>query len=375
MATYIHELDDWPNFRWSRERLDDRIAEVRHRQGRLVGRMESLGFKLREEATLSSRTEEVLKSSEIEGEILSRGQVRSSVARRLGIDIGVLAVADRHVEGIVEMVLDATENYAGAFTKERLFSWHAALFPTGYSGLTKITVGAWRTDRSGPMQVVSGPIGKERVHYEAAAASRLEAEMEAFLHWFNDDDGKIDPVLKAGIAHLWFVTIRPFEDGNGRIGRAITDMALARSERSKQRFYSMSVQIRREQSKYYDYLEDTQKGDLEITTHLEWFVECLDRALTGAETILTDVLTKARFWERHAGATLNERQRAIINRLLDGFEGKLNSSKWAKLAKCSQDTALRDIDDLVRQGILTKDPAGGRSTSYSLSTLDDGGNY
>ena len=367
MTTYIYDLEDWPHFRWSRERLADRLAAVRHRQGRLVGRMEGLGFRLREESTLNSRTEEVLKSSEIEGETLDRDQVRSSVANRLWIDIGVFTSPDRHVDGVVEMVLDATENYATPLTEERLFGWHAALFPTGYSGLRKIEVGAWRTDKVGQMQVVSvTPKGREQVHYEAPPAARIEQEMAAFLDWFNDEDSKTEPVLKAGIAHLWFVTIHPFEDGNGRIGRAITDMALARSEGSRQRFYSMSAQIRRERSRYYDYLEETQKGDLDITSHLEWFVECLDRALTGAETILANVLEKARFWERHADAALNERQRTIVNRLLDGFEGKLNSSKWAKLAKCSQDTALRDIDDLVRQGILTKDAAGGRSTSYSL---------
>jgi Fic family protein len=366
MTTYIHELDDWPNFRWSKERLADLLAGVRHRQGRLVGRMEGLGLRLREEATLGSRTEEVLKSSEIEGENLDRNQVRSSVARRLGIDIGLRLAPDRHVDGVVEMMLDATENFASKLTKERLFGWHAALFPTGYSGLLKIEVGGWRTDTLGPMQVVSNRGGRERVHYEAPPAARLDREMDAFLRWFNNEDAAIDPVLKAGIAHLWFVTIHPFEDGNGRIGRAIADMALARSERTKHRFYSMSAQIRRERSKYYDYLEDTQKGDLEITPHLIWFVECLDRALTGAETMLAGVLGKARFWERHAAAALNARQRAILNRLLDGFEGKLTSSKWAKLAKCSQDTALRDIDDLARQGILIKDAAGGRSTSYSL---------
>ena len=367
MATYIYDLEDWPHFRWSRERLADRLAAVRHRQGRLVGRMEGLGFKLREEATLNSRTEEVLKSSEIEGETLNRDQVRSSVANRLGIDIGVLTAPDRHVNGVVEMVLDATENYAAPLTKERLFGWHAALFPTDYSGLRKIEVGRWRTDTVGPMQVVSiTSKGREQVHYGAPPAARIEQEMAAFLNWFNDEDVATEPVLKAGIAHLWFVTIHPFEDGNGRIGRAITDIALARSEGSKQRFYSMSSQIRRERNRYYDHLEDTQKGDLDITSYLDWFVECLDRALTGAETILATVLDKARFWERHADAALNARQRNMINRLLDGFEGKLNSSKWAKLAKCSQDTALRDIDDLLRQGILTKDAAGGRSTSYSL---------
>jgi Fic family protein len=330
--------------------------------------MERLGFTLRAEATLQTRTEEVLKSSEIEGEVLDRDQVRSSVARRLGMDIGALTPADRHVDGVVEMILDATERYDMPLTAERLFGWHAALFPTGRSGMTKITVGAWRNARSGPMQVVSGPIGRERVHYEAPIASRLKKEMRAFLDWFNTENA-IDPVLKAGIAHLWFVTIHPFDDGNGRIARAIADQALARSEKSAQRFYSVSAQIRQERNSYYDILEATQKGDLDITPWLEWFLGCLDRAFGGAETILAVVLTKARFWELHAGASLNDRQRTIINRLLDGFEGKLTSSKWAMLTKCSQDTALRDIDDLVQRGILTKDAAGGRSTSYSLAEI------
>jgi Fic family protein len=284
------------------------------------------------------------------------------------MDIGGLAPADRHVEGVVEMILDATENYATPLTDERLFGWHAALFPTGRSGMSKITVGAWRKDQSGPMQVVSGPIGRERVHYQAAAAGRLEKEMHTFLEWFNGD-APIDPVLKAAVAHLWFVTIHPFDDGNGRIARAIADQALARSEDCAQRFYSMSAQIRKERTAYYDILESTQKADLDITPWLEWFLACLDRAFDGAETILGAVLQKARFWEKHAGEGFNDRQRMIINRLLDGFEGKLTSSKWATLAKCSQDTALRDIDDLVAREVLTKDAAGGRSTSYSLAEI------
>jgi Fic family protein len=342
---------------------------VRHHQGRLIGRMEGLGFRLRVEASLDSLTEEVVKSSEIEGEILDRAQVRSSIARRLGMDVGALAPPDRHVEGIVEMMLDATENHAVPLTVARLHGWHAALFPTGRSGMRKIAVGGWRDDRSGPMQVVSGPLGRERVHFEAPAAPRLRKEMRAFLDWFNGD-APIDPVLKAAVAHFWFVTIHPFDDGNGRIARAIADQALARSERSAQRFYSMSAQVRQERKAYYDILEATQKGGLDITPWLEWFLGCLDRAFAGAETILAAVLAKARFWETHAGASLNARQRAVVNRLLDGFDGKLTSSRWAKLAKCSQDTALRDIDDLVRRGILAKDAAGGRSTSYSLVGID-----
>jgi Fic family protein len=366
-ATYIHELKAWPRFSWDEKNLAAQLVAVRNRQGRLTGRMESLGLKLRAEANLQSVTEEVVKSSEIEGEVLNRDQVRSSVARRLGIDIGALTPADRHVEGIVEMMLDATGNYAEPLTFERLFGWHAALFPTGRSGMTKIAVGGWRTDKTGPMQVVSGAIGHERVHYEAPKAKKLDKEMQAFIDWFNADG--IDPVLKAAIAHLWFVTIHPFEDGNGRIARAIADMALARSEKSSQRFYSMSAQIKQEQKAYYDILETTQKGELDITPWLAWFLGCLDRAFDGAETILASVFRKARFWERHAGESFNDRQRAMIERLLNGFAGKLTSSKWAQIAKCSQDTALRDIDDLLKRGVLVKDAGGGRSTSYSLADV------
>jgi Fic family protein len=338
---------------------------VRHKQGKLLGRMENLGFKLRAEATLQSLTEEIVKSSEIEGETLDRAQVRSSIARRLGMDVGALLPADRHVEGVVEMILDATEKYQESLTEERLFDWHAALFPTGRSGMSKIIVGGWRNDQSGRMQVISGPIGRERVHYEAPEAVRVTEEIKAFLDWFNARK-LIDPVLKAAVAHLWFVTIHPFDDGNGRIARAIADLALARSEQTAQRFYSMSAQIRKERNAYYDILEATQKGGLDITPWLEWFLGCLDRAFDAAETILEAVFRKARFWEQHASSALNERQRLIINKLLDGFEGKLTSSKWAKIAKCSQDTALRDIDGLIRLGILARDPGGGRSTSYSL---------
>ena len=341
---------------------------MRHRQGRLIGRMEGLGFQLRAEAVLHTLTEDVLKSSEIEGEKLDRDQVRSSIARRLGIDIGGLTPADRNVEGVVEMMLDATQNYDKPLTAQRLFDWHAALFPTGRSGMSKIRVGAWRDDKTGPMQVVSGAIGKESVHYEAPVADRLRDEMKKFLDWF-EKDSSTDLVLKAGVAHLWFVTIHPFDDGNGRIARAIADMVLARSERSPQRFYSMSAQIRQERKAYYEILEATQKGDLDITVWLEWFLDCLGRAFDRAETILATVLNKARFWERFEKVEFNERQRNMVNRLLNGFEGKLTSSKWAKLAKCSQDTALRDIEDLIRKKVLVKDAAGGRSTSYSLAKV------
>ena len=368
MTAYIHELPGWPHFQWDKKRLAVKVAAVRYRQGRMLGALERLGIKLREEAILRTLTEEVVKSSEIEGEILDREQVRSSLARRLGIDVGALKPADRDVEGVVDMILDATRDYRKPLTAERLFGWHAALFPTGYSGLHKIAVGKWRTEEAGAMRVVSGAIGRERTHFEAPEAKRLDKEMAAFLEWVEDKavESMVDPVLRAAIAHLWFVTIHPFEDGNGRIGRAIIDMMLARAEKSAQRFYSMSAQIRKERGKYYDYLEETQKGDLDITDHLEWFLGCMERAFDGAEIILKDVLRKARFWERHSGEEFNVRQRNILNRLMEGFEGKLTSSKWAKITKCSQDTAGRDIEDLIKRHILKKDAAGGRSTSYSL---------
>jgi Fic family protein len=327
--------------------------------------MEGLGFQLRTEAVLDTLTEDVLKSSEIEGEKLDRGQVRSSIARRLGIEIAGLTTADRNVEGVVEMMLDATQHYDQPLTAQRLFDWHAALFPTGRSGMSRINVGAWRDDKKGPMQVVSGPIGRDRVHYEAPVAARLRGEMKKFLAWF-EKETSTDLVLKAALAHLWFVTIHPFDDGNGRIARAIADMVLARSEQSSQRFYSMSAQIQQERKSYYEILEATQKGDVDVTRWLEWFLVCLGRAFDRAETILAAVLVKARFWDRFAATEFNERQRSMINRLLNGFDGKLTSSKWAKLEKCSQDTALRDIEDLIRKGVLTKDSGGGRSTSYSL---------
>ena len=363
---YIHELEDWPRFTWNRERLAEPLAAVRHRQGRLVGHMEALGFRLRQEAVLETLTTDVIKSSEIEGEKLEPEQVRSSVARHLGIDIGGLKAADRNVEGIVEMMLDATRRYDQPLTDERLFAWHASLFPTGRSGMTRIRAGAWRDDSTGPMEVVSGAIGKERVHFQAPAAGRLDHEMRAFLDWFNAGAG-IDPVLGAAVAHLWFVTIHPFDDGNGRIARAIADMALARSENSPQRFYSMSAQIRQQRNAYYDILEKTQQGTMDITRWMEWFVDCLGRAIDGAQTMLGAVLAKARFCESMAGVAINERQRLVLNRLLDGFAGELTTSKNAKLTKCSQDTALRDILPLVERGILTRNAKGGRSTSYALA--------
>ena len=366
---YVHELPTWPTFTWRAATLVKKLGDVRHQQGRLIGRMSALGFAMQSEAVLVTLTQDVLKSSEIEGEHLDQNQVRSSIARRLGMDIAGLIPADRNVEGVVEMMLDATQNYAAPLSKRRLFAWHAAMFPTGRSGMTPIRVGTWRNDDTGPMQVVSGPFGREKVHYEAPAASRLEGEMDRFIEWF-EADADIDPVLKAGVAHLWFVTIHPFDDGNGRIARAIADLGLSRAEKTAQRFYSMSAQIRQERKTYYDLLETTQKGDLDITSWLEWFLDCLARACAGAEQTLSTVLHKASFWERFSSVAINDRQRLMINRLLNGFEGKLNSSKWAKITKVSADTALRDIQDLVAKKILIREEGGGRSTSYSLIRMD-----
>jgi Fic family protein len=328
--------------------------------------MESLGFQLQLDAVLVTLTEDVLKSSEIEGEKLNEEMVRSSIARRLWMDVGVMETVDRNVEGVVEMMLDATRRYDKPLTAERLFGWHASLFPTGRSGMKRINVGDWRDDAEGPMQVVSGPLGRQRVHFEAPAAKRLNGEMKAFLSWFNGTNEN-DWVVKASLAHLWFVTLHPFDDGNGRIARAIADMGLARSEKSSQRFYSMSAQIRQERRAYYDQLERAQRGTMDVTNWLEWFLDCLGHAIEGAQTTLATVLAKARFWESIAAIPLNERQRLVLSRLLDGFEGKLTTSKWAKLAKCSQDTATRDILALVSQGVLKRNAEGGRSTSYSIA--------
>lgn len=365
MSAYIHDLPDWPRFRWAEGHIAAAQSAARHLQGRLVGQMEALGFKVREDAVLRTLTEDVLKSSEIEGEKLDARQVRSSVARRLGIDIGGLKRADRLVDGVVNMMLDATQHYEQPLTAERLFAWHASLFPSGISGLHRVTVGAWRSDDTAPMQVVSGPVGHERVHFEAPAAMRVADEMGRFLEWFNGGTTP-EPVLKAALAHLWFVTIHPFDDGNGRIARAIADMSLARSERSPQRFYSMSAQICEERDEYYRILERTQRGTMDVTSWMAWFLDCLTHAIEGAQTALAGVLTKAQHWEKLRDVSLNERQRLVINALLDGFEGKLTTSKWASLTKSSQDTALRDIQQLVDRGILARNRAGGRSTSYSL---------
>jgi len=363
---YIHERSGWPDgLDWQEEVLAQPLAGVRHRQGKLAGHMEALGFPLRQEAGLETLTSDVLKTSEIEGEKLDMAQVRSSLARRLGIEIGALKPADRHVDGIVEMTLDATRHYDQPLTKERLFGWHTLLFPSGRSGLLRIKTGDWRDDKQGPMEVVSGAIGRERVHYVAPAAKRLAGEAREFLHWFNQPP-QTDPVLKAALAHLWFVTLHPFEDGNGRLARAIADMALARSEQSPWRYYSMSAQIRAERSAYYELLEKTQKGPLDITPWMQWFIACLGRAIDASQTFLKTVLFKARFWETHQALPLNPRQRLMLNKLIDGFEGKLTSTKWAAIAKCSQDTALRDILYLVDHGILARGEEGGRSTGYSL---------
>jgi len=362
---YIHERKGWPGFEWDQSKLAPLLAEVRHWQGRVLGRMESLGFQLREEATLQTLTQDVVKTSEIEGEKLDAAQVRSSIARRMGMDIAALPQIDRNVEGIVEVMLDATRNHDAPLTRERLFGWHAALFPTGRSGMRRITVGGWRGRESGAMQVVSGPIGRETVHYEAPAHDRLRREMAGFIKWCNAP-AETDLVIKSALAHFWFVTIHPFEDGNGRLARAIADMLLAQSDGASQRFYSMSSQIQRERKAYCDVLESCQKGMLNITAWIEWYLNCLKRALLSSDETLEAVLVKARFWKSHAGESFNDRQRRVINRLLDGFEGKLTSSKWAKLTKCSQDTALRDIHDMVDRRVLSKDEAGGRSTSYEL---------
>lgn len=366
---YIHQRPTWPKFLWDHEAISDLLSSVRHKQGWIVGRMESLGFALQDEAVLRTLTLDVLKSNEIEGEFLDPAQVRSSIARQLGIEIGALPPADRYVEGVVEMLLDATQHYDRTLTEERLLGWHAALFPTGRSGMYKITVGGWREGSTGPMQVISGAMGREKVHFEAPSSERVPQEMARFIHWFNQPDA-YDPVIKAAIAHLWFVTIHPFDDGNGRIARSLADMQLARSDGSPQRFYSMSAQIQAERKGYYAVLEKTQRGDLDCTKWLHWFLSCLEKALLATEAILASVLDKARYWNLFANKTMNDRQRLIVNKLLDGFEGNLTTSKWAKITKTSSDTALRDIQNLVEQQVLIKADSGGRSTYYQLVDLE-----
>lgn len=360
---YIHQRPDWPAFTWAPAALETLLGAVRHQQGRLLGRLEALGVGLRTEATLRTLTLDVLKSSEIEGELLPPASVRSSIAWRLGLEQAALPPADRRVEGVVAMLLDATQQADQPLTANRLFGWHAALFPTGYSGVYPLQVGAWRT---GPMQVVSGPLGRERVHYEAPPAEGLDAQMQQFLTWFNGDQG-LDPVLKAGLAHFWFVTIHPFDDGNGRIARALADLQLSRADGTGQRCYSMSAQIQQERQAYYDLLETSQRGPLDITPWLVWFLSCLGRALQAAEHTLAQVLTKARFWECHRQTPFTERQRQLLTRLLDGFEGKYTTAKWARMTHCSHDTAGRDIAELVARGVLVHEGPGGRSTSYRLA--------
>ena len=364
---YIYQQPTWPQFTWQPAQLEAQLGAVRHQQGRVLGHMQALGFGAQALATLDTLTLDAVKSSEIEGEVLPASQVRSSLARRLGLPDGGLPPAERRVEGVVDMLLDATQGFAAPLTEERFFGWQAALFPTGRSGLRRLVVGAWRTGAGGPMQVVSGPVGRERVHFEAPEASQVPAQMAAFLAWANAPQPGLDPVLRAGLAHLWFVTIHPFEDGNGRVARALTDLLLARADATAQRFYSLSAQLRLERPAYYAHLEAAQQGPLDVTDWLSWFLGCLGRALAATEHTLAQVLAKARFWEQHAGLALNARQRLLLNRLLDGFVGKLTSAKWAAIAKCSPDTALRDIQPLLAQGILLKEPAGGRSTSYRLA--------
>ncbi|MCP3709013.1 Fic family protein [Paraburkholderia sp. CNPSo 3274] len=364
--TYIWQAGDWPQWRFDLAALAEPMAEVSRAQGLLVGRLADVGLALRDQASLAALTEDVLKTSEIEGEQLDVASVRSSIARRMGVDIGALAPVDRHVEGVVEMVLDATTNSRAPVTRERLFGWHAALFPTGYAGLSRINVGAWRDDASGPMQVISGPIGRQRVHFEAPPANRLEAETRRFLDWLNGP-AQEPPLIKAALGHLWFVTLHPFDDGNGRVARAIGDLLLARADGSAQRFYSLSAQIQRERKGYYDILERTQRNSMDVTLWLAWFFDALHRAVDQAQITLDAVLAKARFWREWATTPFNERQVKLLNRLLDGFDGKLTSGKWAAIAKCSSDTALRDINDLVARGVLRKAEGGGRSTSYELN--------
>ncbi len=369
--TFIHELAEWPELTWDTEALAEALAAVRYKQGRHLGRMEVLGFELRTEASLNALTNEIVKSSAIEGEDLDSDEVRSSIARKLGLDVAGLPIPGRKVEGVVEMMLDATQNFEQPLNAERLYGWHAALFPTGRSGMQRIAVGAWRTGETGPMQVVSGPMGRERVHFQAPDADRVAREMDRFLDWFNRPP-HMDAVLMAGVAHFWFVTIHPFDDGNGRIARAIADMALSRADGSKDRFYSMSSAIEAERKEYYIQLESAQRGSLDITSWLAWFLGCLDRAIDSSETILGSVLHKARIWQRINTKPVNERQRKVINRMLEhDWQGHLNTSKYARLAKCSTDTALRDIRELLDRGILVKNAGGGRSTSYRLADPDD----
>ena len=363
-SIYIWQQTDWPDFTWDDAKLSYKLGRVRGLQGRLVGRMSALGFDLKNSAMLDALTADITKSSEIEGEILNVDQVRSSVARHLGIEIEGLPEADRYIDGVVQVMIDATQNYMQPLTAERFFNWHAALFPTGRSGVYKITVADWRQGAE-PMQVISGAMGKEKIHYQAPDSDHVPYQMKLFLEWVNGNQ-KIDPVLKAAIAHLWFVTIHPFDDGNGRISRTITDLFLARADEMPHRFYSMSAEIRKQRKRYYEMLEKTQKGSLDITNWLEWFLDCLEAALLDTEKSISTILQKAAFWDKYRLVSMNERQIKMVNLFWDGFDGKLTSSKWAKITKCSPDTALRDIQDLITKGLFRKTDEGGRSTNYEL---------
>jgi Fic family protein len=363
MTKYIYEQKNWTDFTWDDKAINAVFGEVRLMQGKIIGQMNTLGFSAKEEATLTALTLDVVKSSEIEGELLNYQQVRSSIARRLGINTAGLVPSSRHIEGVVEMMLDATQRYKLPLTEKRLFGWHAALFPTGYSGPYEIEVGRYRT---GEMQVVSGAMGNEKVHYEAVKTALLKAEMDKFLKWFNNYN-ELDPVLKAAIAHFWFIIIHPFDDGNGRIGRAITDMLLAHAENSGERFYSMSSQILVERKRYYEILQKVQHSTGDITEWLDWFLHCLKNAMLATENTTQKILYKAEFWKLHEQTPINERQRLMLNKLFDGFEGKLQTSKWAKITKTSTDTALRDIKDLVGKGILKQTDEGGRNANYQLA--------
>jgi Fic family protein len=363
MAKYIHQYKDWTLFSWDDSAINALFGEVRNLQGKISGQMNGLGFSMKEEAALTTLTQDVVKSSEIEGEMLNYEQVRSSIARRLGVNTAGLIPSVRNVESVVEMMLDATQNYLQPLTEERLFGWHSALFPTGYSGMHKIEVGRYRT---GEMQLVSGAMGKEKIHYEAPSSQIVKPEMDAFFTWFNEDT-TTDPVLKSAIAHFWFIIIHPFDDGNGRMARAISDLLLARAEDSTERFYSLSGQILVERKQYYAVLQKVQYSSGDITEWISWFLNCLKNALLSTEITLSKIFRKTEFWKIHEETPVNERQRLILNKLLDGFDGKLKSSKWAILAKCSPDTALRDIKDLLEKGILRQDQPGGRSTNYKLA--------
>ncbi|PKL78497.1 MAG: DUF4172 domain-containing protein [Ignavibacteriae bacterium HGW-Ignavibacteriae-4] len=366
MTKYIHQRNEWPNFKWDNETLLPYVSKVRDLLGRLIGRMEGIGFELREEAVLNTITDDIIKTSEIEGEVLNPVEVRSSVAKKLGMDSPEVHIVSRNVEGIVEMMLDATQNYDEHLTKDRLFGWHSSLFPTGRSGMFKIRVGDWRDGEHGSMQVVSGPLGREKVHYTAPESHLLENEMNKFLNWFNTDEN-MEPVIKSAVAHLWFVSIHPFDNGNGRIARAIAESQLARADRTKQRFYSMSAQIMKYRKEYYNILESTQKSSMDISQWLVWYFERLTEALEATDETLSKILLKAKFWELHKNTQFNERQAEIVNKLLGDFVGKLHSSKWAKMTKVHRDTARRDIQDLIEKGVLSDSGEGGRSTNYILN--------